>query len=177
MPASAALAVDVVIFPHPFASDQYLGKFDASFSEAGLFIPTWDFVSPVDGSLSFTLRATGAVQFIGYQFDHGPVTSFTTFTGNDPLVTGIPVGAGPHSLLVGYQAAPQFPPHTPATGGFMGLIVIQASPIPEPQTWALLAAGLLALGWWRPPTVTPRRASARGAPPAADARPAPCAPA
>jgi hypothetical protein len=148
--ASAAFAVEVVITPDPFVPNQYLGRFDESFVESGLHIPTWEFVSPVDGTLTFTLQASGPVQFIGYQFDHGPVTGFFTFTGHDPFVTGIPVDAGPHSLLVGYQAAPQLPPRMPATGGFTGQITIEAlAPVPEPQTWLVLLAGLLAIGFMR----------------------------
>jgi hypothetical protein len=138
--ATSAAAIDVVVSPSATNPDVYTGQFAATFAEAGLHIPTWEFTSPVPGTLSFELFDTGAVQLIGYQFDRGPVVNFG---GSNPnLVTGIPIASGAHELLVGYQAAPQLPPRTPATGGFTGTLTI-VSAIPEPETWMLLMAGLL----------------------------------
>ena len=138
--ASSATAIDVVLVPSPDNPDKYSGQFETTFLNAGQYIPTWQFVSPVPGTLSFELVPSGFVQFLGYQFDRGPVTSFS---GAAPtIVTGIAISAGPHELLVGYQAAPQLPPRTPATGGFTGTLTI-ASAIPEPHIYMLLAAGLL----------------------------------
>jgi hypothetical protein len=137
--ASSAAAIDVV--QSPTNPDVYTGQFEARYFDAGQHITTWEFVSPVPGTLSFELFGTGHVQLIGYQFDRGPVLDFGGFPPN--LVTGIPITTGPHELLVGYQAEPQLPPRTSVEGGFTGTLTIVSS-IPEPETWMLLLGGLLA---------------------------------
>jgi len=144
--AASASAVEVVVVPVPNVPGRYQGSFVATQSQAGQYIPTFEFVSPVDGILSF-VATPSFVQFLGYQFDHGPISNFTSGVGpSDAAIAGIPLEAGPHSLLIGIQASPQLPPRTPATSSFTGTITIQAlAPIPEPSTQALIAAGLLAV--------------------------------
>jgi hypothetical protein len=144
--AASAAAVEVVVVPVPDVPGRYQGSFVATQNQAGQYIPTFDFVSPVAGTFSF-VGTPFFVEFLGYQFDHGPVTSFTNGPNpNDVAIAGIPIEAGPHSLLVGIQASPQLPPNTPATSSFTGTITIQAlAAIPEPSTQLLMAAGLLTL--------------------------------
>jgi hypothetical protein len=144
--AASAAAVEVVVVPVPDVPGRYQASFMATQTEAGQFIPTFEFVSPVAGTLSF-VGTPFFVQFLGYQFDHGPVTGFTDGPNrNDVAIAGIPIDAGPHSLLIGIQASPQLPPNTPANSNFTGTITIQAlAAIPEPSTQLLIAAGLLAL--------------------------------
>jgi hypothetical protein len=144
--ASPAAAIDLAVVPSANNPDFYTGQFQAQFFESGEHIPTWQFVSPVPGTLSFELVISGgSVQFEGYQFDRGPVVFFGVNglpAPSNPVVTGIPIVSGPHELLVGYRAAPQLPPRVATTGGIAGTLTIVSS-IPEPETWILLAAGLL----------------------------------
>jgi len=52
---------------------------------------------------------------------------------------------GPQLLTLGLQAAPALSPRSPALTSYAGQIIINALPIPEPETWLLMIAGLLVL--------------------------------
>lgn len=144
---SAALALDVTLLPDPTVTGRYAVSFEMSHGNAGSFADTFNIVSPVDGFLSFSLDSvepvgTSGVFFQGYQVNGGQIIFFNNVPSH-VTIDSIPITAGPQSLLVGGVAAPGATPRTPVSAGYTGTIAVGA--IPEPQTWLLMAGGLLAL--------------------------------
>jgi hypothetical protein len=137
----------VTLAPSPTVAGQYQASFESDHGLAGTFADTFSFVSPVNGTFSFVLDslqpvATSGVVFDGYEFNGGPNVFFNGERSN-VQVGPLPVLVGPQLLLIGGVAAPALTPRTPVTAGYTGTFTVQA--IPEPQTWLLLAGGLLAL--------------------------------
>jgi hypothetical protein len=139
----------------------YSVSFERDHVLAGTFADRFSFVSPVEGFFSFELHSRGPLPtsgtlFGGYQFSGGPVLTFRDFPSpgfsqpDDVAIEGIPVDAGPQLLLVEVVAAPGLPPRTEVSAGYTGTFSVTA--VPEPQTWLLMALGLLAVTFsmrWR----------------------------
>jgi hypothetical protein len=120
--AGSAAAVEVVGGSHSGRPGPLPGGLRVDADGGGPVHPDFEFVSP-DATLSF-VATPSFVQFLGYRFDHGPVTSFTDGPGaGDVAIAGIPIDAGSHSLLIGIQASPQLPPRTPGTSSLTGTIM------------------------------------------------------
>jgi hypothetical protein len=143
----SAFAQTVSVIPDPVVPGQYSATFEGTHTSAGNFADRYDFGSPVDGSISITLDSTSvgvlSVAFQGYQLTSGPLV-FLGGTSHE-TIGPLPVLLGPQLLTIGLQAAPPLAPDAPALTGYVGRIVINALPIPEPETWLLMTAGLLVL--------------------------------
>ena len=154
--ASAAHALTVV--PDPVIPGQYSATFEGLHSRADTFVDTFDFVSPVDGTLAFTFQAQllplqlspGLAPFVGvlffaYQLSGGPPVTFENPLSQPlPRVVGpLPITQGPHVLTIGVAVIPSTIPEVQVSTNYTGTIVINASPIPEPATWLLMVSGLL----------------------------------
>ena len=155
--ASAAHALTVV--PDPVVQGQYSATFEGLHSRADTFVDTFDFVSPVDGTLTFTFQAQllpiqlspslapfVGVLFFGYQLSGGPPVIFENPLSQPlPRVVGpLPITQGPYVLTIGVAVIPSTIPEVQVSTNYSGTIVINASPIPEPETWLLMLSGLLA---------------------------------
>lgn len=161
--ASAALAQSggsVTFLPDPTVAGRYTATFEATHLSAGAFVDVYDLVPPVDGFLSFSLDSVGPLGpagafFQGYQLNGGPITFFDN-SQSHVTVEGIQF-AGGQSLLIAGVAAPAEVPRQPVTAQYIATFTVDA--VPEPQTWLLMAGGLLALG----AVATPRRTAASAA--------------
>ena len=115
----------------------------------GFFVDTFEFTPPTfSGMVSVTLASlSGPVSFFaaylnGQGFSHfpedGPTFAFSAKVASDAPLTLLVSGfAG----ILGEDAAP-----VAAAGTYSGTITAQAAAIPEPQTYALMLAGLGVVG-------------------------------
>lgn len=121
------------------------GSFAGSFSQAatGFIFDNFDTgMASFSGLVSVALTASAPVSLFtatlnGTDFSYrpeldGPTFAFSSMVGNAPLDLFLFGGAFDDSGV-------------PMTGSYSGTINI-AAPVPEPQTWALLLAGIGALG-------------------------------
>jgi len=186
--ASAAHALTVVA--DPANPGQYSATFQGGHSVADTYADVFDFMSPVDGTLTFTFQAQllpiqsspGLAPFVGvlffaYQVSETPPITFANPLSQPVRVVGpLPITQGPHVLTLGVSVIPSPFPELQVSTDYSGTIVITPTPIPEPETWLLMASGLLtglayrgrrtttARGTWPSSSATsPTRASARKA--------------
>jgi hypothetical protein len=144
----------VTLVPSSTIAGLYSATFQVSHGTAGSFFDGFSFVSPVDGQFLFTLDSfapspTAGVYFQGYEFNGATNVLFADFPTH-VQVGPLAVVAGPQLLSVGGVAAPALGVGVPVTAGYSGSFTIQAAPaVPEPQSWALMVGGLLALAAWR----------------------------
>jgi hypothetical protein len=149
--ASAAWAQNFTLLPDPTVPGRYSATFEEGHSSAGTFADTFTFASPVAGFFSFALDSlqpvgTAGVYFQGYELNGASPTFFDN-TPSRVSIGRLPIVAGPQSLLIGGVAAPALRPRTEVSAGYTATLTVDAaSPIPEPQTWLLIAGGLLAVG-------------------------------
>jgi len=144
--SASAFAQAISVLPDPVVPGQYSATFEGTHTSAGNFADRYDFVSPVDGFISITLDSTTfgilSVAFEGYQLTSSPLV----FIGGSHVEIGpLEIFEGPQLLTLGLQAAPALSPRSPALTSYAGQIIINALPIPEPETWLLMIAGLLVL--------------------------------
>jgi hypothetical protein len=142
------LTFTVDLLPDANVAGRYTANVQSVHDLSGSVADTFDFVAPVDGSLSFELQAfgpagSGGFFFQGYQVDGGPIV-FNNGSAASLSAAAIPIASGPGSLLVGGVVAPALPARVSVTAGYTGSITVTA--IPEPQTWLLMIAGLTVLG-------------------------------
>ena len=144
--SASAFGQAISVIPDPVVPGQYSATFEGTHTSAGNFADRYDFGSPVDGAISITLDSTSvgvlSVAFEGYQLTSSPLV----FLGGSHVEIGpLEILEGPQLLTLGLQAAPALSPRSPALTSYTGQIIINALPIPEPETWSLMIAGLLAL--------------------------------
>jgi len=139
----------VTVILQPSAEGQFTGSFQGAHSAAGNLVDRYEFVSPLSGFLSFTLDSatptgTAGVAFLGYGLSSGP--GLVLFSSSAPHVEVGPLAipAGEVQLSIGFNAAPALNPDAPASTSYSGNLTVSALAIPEPETWLLMSAGLLA---------------------------------
>ena len=140
----------VTVNLQPSADGQLTGSFQGAHSAAGNLVDRYEFVSPLNGLLSFTLDSaaptgTAGVAFLGYGLSSGP--GLVLFSSSNPHVAVGPLAipAGDVQLSIGFNAAPALIPDAPASTSYSGTLTISALAIPEPETWLLMSVGLLAV--------------------------------
>ena len=156
--AASPAAHALTVVPDPAIPGQYSATFEGGHA-FGTFADVFDFVSPVDGTLTFTFQAQllpiqlspGAAPFVGVLFYAYQLSGRPPVTFEDPFnqrLTGgvgpLPITQGPQVLTLGVSVVPSPIPDLQISTNYSGTIVINASPIPEPETWLLMASGLLA---------------------------------
>ena len=144
----------VTVILQPTADGQFTGSFQGAHSAAGNLVDRYEFVSPLNGFLSFTLDSaapigTAGVAFLGYGLSSGPGLVLFSNSTPDVAVGPLPIPAGDVQLSIGFNAAPALVPDAPASTSYTGTLTVSALAIPEPETWLLLSVGLLALTVWR----------------------------
>ena len=137
--SASAFAQAISVIPDPVVPGQYSATFEGTHTSAGNFADRYDFGSPVDGAISITLDSTSvgvlSVAFQGYQLTSGPLV-FLGGTSHE-TIGPLPIRVGPQLLTIGLQAAPPLAPDSPALTSYTGQIIINALPIPEPETWSV----------------------------------------
>jgi len=140
----------VTVILQPTADGRFTGSFQGAHSAAGNLVDRYEFVSPLNGLLSFTLDSaaptgTAGVAFLGYGLSSGP--GLVLFSSSNPHVAVGPLAipAGDVQLSIGFNAAPALIPDAPASTSYSGTLTISALAIPEPETWLLMSVGLLAV--------------------------------
>ena len=156
--AASAATHALTVVPDPAIPGQYSATFQGGHSVGDTYADVFDFVSPVDGTLTFTFQAQllpiqlspGAVPFVGVLFFAYQVSGTPPVTFENPLnqllprvVGPLPITQGPHVLTLGVGVVPSTIPELQISTNYSGTIVINASPIPEPETWLLMVSGLL----------------------------------
>ncbi|MBI2680947.1 MAG: PEP-CTERM sorting domain-containing protein [Candidatus Solibacter usitatus] len=112
--------------------------------------PPWTFSTPFGAVLTVTDAFEAGDQFEVFDFGAsiGTTTapSGSTDCGDDPAVclATADISKGIFSLAGGSHAITIFPVLAP-TGGGTAYFLVEAAPVPEPGSWALLASSLLAL--------------------------------
>jgi hypothetical protein len=144
-----------VFTPDPSALGDFIATETFEHLSSGTFADHFDIVPPIPGFVTVRLDADqpaglSGVIFQGFQITGSSVDDQLVLFP-EPLPSNVILGpiriGGPADLLVGVIAAPAVLPRSPVVTSYTA--VFQLSPvsaIPEPQTWALLAASLLALG-------------------------------
>jgi hypothetical protein len=135
----------------PEVAGRYSISFETHHGFAGAFADSYVFEPPINGFFSATFDSTVAsglegVYFQAYQLN-GELSSVPAGTFPEHLVLDRIQTSGPQQLTLYGVAAPALVPRTPTTGDYTGTITLDAFivPVPEPQTWLLVAAGLLML--------------------------------
>ena len=126
--------------PDALAADPKVGALGAApGGEASTGVPPIDYFGPTGaGTSSTALSADGGAN------DGAPGVGGTSGIGGPVGFPGMIVGGGPGGVVA---VAP--PAGGGDGGGGGGILPIVTTPIPEPQTWALMLAGLAALAGWR----------------------------
>jgi len=155
--AASAATHALTVVPDPAIPGQYSATFQGGHSVGDTYADVFDFVSPVDGTLTFTFQAQllpiqsspGLAPFVGvlffaYQVSGTPPVTFANPLSQPVRIVGpLPITQGPHVLTLGVSVIPSPFPELQVSTNYNGTIVITASPIPEPETWLLMVSGLL----------------------------------
>ncbi|MFL6661588.1 MAG: PEP-CTERM sorting domain-containing protein, partial [Rhizobacter sp.] len=146
--AQAQLTQDIVLLPpNPSHPDTFQGVAGFNHPSPAGISDTVFFTAPFDGELTLSLGFL-PIPFVPASANFFEVvrldqTSFTV-SGSEVTLGPFDIVAGPHMIdIEAVATSPRGVPQPVQPQGSYGLVITLA-PIPEPQTWLLLVAGLAA---------------------------------
>ena len=149
-------AAPIALTLNPIAAGTLRATFQGNVS--GIFVDTFAFTPPsVAGNVSVTFApVAGPVTFYsallnGEGFSQPPDAGMSNFSFQSMVSADMPLSL----TVLGFAGDPET--LTAAAGTYSATIEVQSvAAIPEPQTYALMLAGLGALAWMRRRTLAPR---------------------
>jgi len=146
----------------PSPSGTYTAGFDVEHMIAGAFEDTITFTPSVSGYIKGSLVTTGTLPSNNINFTSGSINgiafSFSPTGANEVGFTPIAYTAGPVVLKLFGIAGPDFAAGSSIAASYSGTLNISA--VPEPETYAMLLAGLGLMGF-----IAYRRKKAEAIPP------------
>jgi len=133
----------------PTPNGSYTAGFEVQHTVAGAFEDTFTFTPSVSGLIKGSLVTTGALPFTNINFTSGSINGIAfTFSPNGVNEVGftpIAFAAGPIILKLFGVAGPDLAPGTTIASSYGGTLNISA--VPEPETYAMMLAGLGLMGF------------------------------
>lgn len=135
----------------PTPSGAYTAGFEVQHTLAGAFEDTFTFTPSVSGLIKGSLVTTGALPFTDINFTSGSINgiafNFSPTGVNEVGFTPIAFAAGPVILKLFGIAGPSLAAGTQMAGSYGGTLNIAVSAVPEPETYAMMLAGLGLVGF------------------------------
>jgi hypothetical protein len=133
----------------PSPQGAYTAGFEVQHTVAGAFTDTFTFTPDVSGFFKGSLITTGAnhvdnINFISATIN-GVSYAFSPNGINEWGFTDIAFGTGPLILTLFGIASPDLAPGTPIAASYSGTLNVSA--VPEPETYAMMLAGLGLFGF------------------------------
>lgn len=151
--ASAALAVNQT-YEIPLvgpANGSYTAGFEVQHLIAGAFADTFTFTPSISGLIEGSLVTTGALAFTNINFTSGSINginfAFSPNGENEFGFTPFMYTAGPIVLKLFGIAGPELASGTSMAGSYAGTLNVSVSPVPEPETYAMMMAGIGLFGF------------------------------
>jgi hypothetical protein len=150
--ATGALAEDFVFtipLSGPSAASNYTAGFDVEHLVAGAFVDTFTFTPSISGWVNGSLITTSLGSYDNINFTSATLNGINyVFGPNGPdefAFSPTEFASGPLILKIFGIAGPALAAGTPITASYAGTVNISA--IPEPETYAMMLAGLGLFGF------------------------------
>jgi hypothetical protein len=135
----------------PSPTGAYTAGFEVQHIAAGAFEDTFTFTPSVGGLIKGSLVTTGALPSTNINFISGSINGIAFDFGGNGInefgFTPVAFAAGPVILKLFGIAGPDLAPGTSMAGSYSGTLNISVSAVPEPETYAMMLAGLGLLGF------------------------------